>query len=192
MDPPPAANASALRRPFIATANALTALYKTAATAEREARASGERTAYLAIIEWVARRNRAGLSVGAADVAGFASERLAAAGRGEARAAAGVEGAGGAGGGGTAPQPGAGGDDVVRSIRELRVNPVNPRKRARADIGDAFLEIWGENADDAGDGGGGAADIIAADTECNAARKVAAKKAQGSVRSGRRRDGDGN
>lgn len=186
---------SSLRRPFATTANALTTLYKTAVTAERDARAAGERAAYLSMLEWAARRSTAGMTVGAGDLAQFASERLASG----APLAEAVARDGDSGGGGS---PRTVGDDVARSIGELRVRP---RKRARADMGDVFLQVLKEDGELSGEeseGGGdvvvGVPEVIGADTEMSgareisAARKVAAKRAHGGIRGPRRRDGDGN
>lgn len=51
-------NKSALRMPFITAANALANLYKSAASAEKEARDVGSRAAYMHIMQWAARKSR--------------------------------------------------------------------------------------------------------------------------------------
>lgn len=157
MDRPPV---NPLRARFISSANALTSLYKEAARAEGAGRAAGERAAYLAVLEWAARRSRAGLAVGPGDIATFASERLA------------------VGGAGQVPEVAAA--DVAEQIGEMRV-AARPRKRTRVDIGDAFLEMWGDEDEEDDEG-----ERRAMSDETAAVRKAAAmKKGPGK---GRRRE----
>lgn len=79
MDPTEAPNGSrsALRQPFIDTANALASLYKKAVSAEREARDAGERAAYMRIMEWAARKSRASERITPAELMNFCSSELA-------------------------------------------------------------------------------------------------------------------
>jgi hypothetical protein len=78
----PAPPSDNLRAPFIATANALAALYKSAAAAERDARTTGERAAFMEVLSWaVARRDPLAARGGGdhlSELVAFATERLAA------------------------------------------------------------------------------------------------------------------
>lgn len=68
---------SLLYQPFINTANALTSLYKQAAILERDGRDAGLRSAYQHIMQWAARKGRAGESISAADVISLCAGELA-------------------------------------------------------------------------------------------------------------------
>lgn len=70
-------NRNALRQPFIDTANALASLYKQSVAAERDARDAGSRMAYQRIIQWAAKKSRSGEPLSAADVVSFCATELA-------------------------------------------------------------------------------------------------------------------
>ncbi|CAN8061558.1 unnamed protein product [Agarophyton chilense] len=72
-----ASNRSALRQPFIDTANALAYFYKQAGVAERDARDAGSRAAFQKIIQWAALKSRSAEPVSAADVISFCAAELA-------------------------------------------------------------------------------------------------------------------
>jgi hypothetical protein len=137
---------SSLRQPFIATANALAELYKRAGLAEREARETGGRTAYLDVLEWAARRSSAGELVTAQDVVAFATQRLA-----DHPKRSPVPNPVSSSGGGDSlvpisatPQAVAGAGDTTSLATGIGKLQVNPRKRARVDLGDTFLDVWRE------------------------------------------------
>lgn len=126
---------SALRQPFIDTANALAFFYKQAVQSERDARDAGSRQAYRRILEWAARKSRAGDKVTCADIIGLCARELAA----------------------IPPRPRSpeGNDDagdggLTENIRKL---VVNPRKRQRRDISDDFVSACRaqEESDDSHD-----------------------------------------
>lgn len=67
---------SALRQPFITTANALASLYKQAAVAERDARDAGTRAAYMHVMQWAAGKARAGEALTVAQVINFCGAEM--------------------------------------------------------------------------------------------------------------------
>lgn len=79
MDSSDASNGSrtALRQPFIDTANALASLYKQAVSAERDARDAGSRAAYMHIMQWAARKSRANERLTPAEIISFCAAELA-------------------------------------------------------------------------------------------------------------------
>lgn len=79
MDSSDANNGSrtALRQPFIDTANALASLYKKAVSAERDARDAGSRAAYMQIMQWAARKSHAGERISPAEIINFCTGELA-------------------------------------------------------------------------------------------------------------------
>ncbi|KAI0565026.1 hypothetical protein FGB62_22g535 [Gracilaria domingensis] len=149
---------SALRQPFIDTANALAFFYKQAAVAERDARDAGSRAAYQQIIQWAALKSRSADPVSAADVIGFCAAELAQLPNpslsSNERSAP------------TAPPPNAaGGTTVARTdaemphceapavayvprddalVSDIKKLHVNPRKRQRVDLSDAFIRACDE------------------------------------------------
>lgn len=165
---------SLLRPSFIETANALAELYKRAVSAEREANHAGERAAYMAVLEWAARRSRNGEHVSASEVMRYASEQLARiptahqGGNGpqncsqtEAHGPQGAVNAHGETGSGlnTAASADSGRNDMhsnpvacggaLQAVGDALVNRlnklnVNPRKRPRIDLDDSLLSVFRE------------------------------------------------
>lgn len=73
----PSSGRGALRQPFIETANALASLYKRACDVERDARNGASRAAYMRVMQWAARKSRSQEPLTAAELISFCAESLA-------------------------------------------------------------------------------------------------------------------
>lgn len=147
---------TALRQPFIETANALASLYKEAAKAERDAKDAGAASSYRTIMQWAATKSTSGESITAADVISFCTTELS-----KIRPSAPANPAERSS---NPPPPNsdnsqrtqepsapseaptvayiARDDALVSDIRKLNVNP---RKRQRVDISDTFITACRNN-----------------------------------------------